>query len=132
MRVIETLTHSLTHSLGWCVGHEKDEIVSERNTDGLSFRFKTQLAPDVSRQTTIERVTMLVSYHAATGRGGDTPTGWLRGGKTEYMTERTAGGMGRYGVWRTTSSTIDVRLYMSISVCWGVCILSRPPHWFLN
>jgi hypothetical protein len=22
---------------------------------------------------------MLVSYHAATGRGGDTPTGWLRG-----------------------------------------------------
>jgi hypothetical protein len=110
VRVIETLTHSLTHSLGWCVGHE---IVSERNTDGLSFRFKTQLAPDVSRQTTIERVTMLVSYHAATGRGGDTPTGWLRGGKTEYMTERTAGGMGRYGVWRTTSST-DRRTFVHV------------------
>jgi hypothetical protein len=96
VRVIETLTHSLTHSLGWCVGHE---IVSERNTDGLSFRFKTQLAPDVSRQTTIERVTMLVSYHAATGRGGDTPTGWLRGGKTEYMSHDGAYRR-RYGqVW---------------------------------
>ena len=74
---------------------------------------------------------MLVSYHAATGRGGDTPTGiGVATGREDGVV--TAGGMGRYGVWRTTSSTIDVRLYMSISVCWGVCILSRPPHWFLN
>ena len=75
---------------------------------------------------------MLVSYHAATGRGGDTPTGWLRGGIREDGVPPAVTGMGRYGVWRTTSSTIDVRLYMSISVCWGVCILGRPPHWFLN
>ena len=93
------------------------------------------MTPDVSRQTTIERVTMLVSYHAATGRGGDTLGIPIRlAGSDGYGAGRrsTAGGMGRYGVWRTTSSTIDVRLYMSISVCWGVCILSRPPHWFLN
>jgi hypothetical protein len=52
---------------------------------------------------------MLVSYHAATGRGGDTPTGWLRAAGRRRIGV-TAGGMGsgRYGVWRTTSSTIDV------------------------
>jgi len=38
---------------------------------------------------------MLVSYQAATGRGGDTPTGWLRGtGREDGV---TAGAYGQ--VW---------------------------------
>jgi len=41
---------------------------------------------------------MLVSYHAATGRGGDTPTGWLRGGIPGLREDRSY--RRRYGqVW---------------------------------